>query len=132
MRLRLLAGAATLPVVLLATACGGEDAPATADDPAPSASSSEAAPEPEPSGLPDCATVWVAGQDLPRPYRGCVEGSGADASVIGPDSVFCSFGRPLVTHDGRFWALPGAEVHEVSGPLERDRDYLAARRSCMA
>ena len=141
MRLRLLA--AVLPVLLLATACGSDDPVRTAEDPPsseepseePSGEPSESLPEPTSVGtsgtvseLPDCATVWVAGQDLPRPYRGCVE----DGAEVRPDSVFCSFGRPLVTHADRFWALPGAEVHGTAGPLEQDRGYRRALRSCTA
>ncbi|MBC9733375.1 hypothetical protein [Nocardioides marmotae] len=130
------------PMVLtgaLLAGCG-EDEGTTVSDPAASASPSASGSEsPTPSGDvatgsasggpvegPDCAEVWVAGETLPNGYQGCV----AEGRLVKADGRYCEFGKPLITYDDRWWAVPGGRIGEAEGPLVRDRDYRAVLRKC--
>jgi len=101
--------------------------PSATDSPSPSQTPSST-PSSTPSGppLPDCASVWVDGQDLPARYAGCTE----DGTEVAADSRSCAFGRPLVIYGDRFYAVPGARVNETAGPVRQDQTYTEALQSC--
>jgi hypothetical protein len=144
MRTRLVLAALALPVALL-SACsdddGGDGAEPTASS-TPSETASEMAEPTAPTtptetatatedasaDWPQCADVWQDGGRLPRGYQGCREGD----TAVPADARGCSFGRPLVTYAGRFYAVPSGVVHETSGPLAKDRGYRSAMASCTA
>ena len=140
--------AGSLGMVLLLGGCGDD----TADDPAatgsdasdsPSASVETSEPsEPSPSAspieptetaeaLPDwpaCADVWVEGAKLPGDYKGCLEGE----TAVKAKNRYCEFGKKLVTHADRFWAVRGGKVNDANGPLKDSQDYQDDLASCRA
>ncbi|MCM3515824.1 hypothetical protein [Nocardioides sp. P86] len=130
-RRALLPSAGALLVVLLA-GCGSDSGSAgpaeQATDPSPSSSTSSStstSTSPSGSGLPECDAVWVAGQDLPRGYAGCVQ----DGRVEDPERRRCEFGQTIVEHAGRFYAVPGNVVNETES-LAQSPEYRRALRSC--
>lgn len=113
----------------------GEDDGRTASDPADTASATPAPSDSSSAGAsgdatqatgPDCAEVWVAGETLPRGYEGCDQ----DGQQVKADGRYCEFGKPLVTFDDRFWAVPGGRIGESDGPLLQDAAYKDALRKC--
>lgn len=122
-------GSISVLVCLLGLWLGGcgedSDVPrATGSSDTPASSPSSSTP-PVPDG-PACRDVWVDGADLPRSYRGCVQ---AD-SWIRADASHCASGQVLVVFDDRYYGARGAVVNDVGGPLEDDRQYQRALRSC--
>jgi hypothetical protein len=141
---RLAAG--SLASVLLLGACGDD----TADDPSaadgagasesPSASVDTSEPaEPSPSAspiepteaapLPDwpaCADIWVEDARLPGDYQGCLE----DETAVKAKNRYCEFGKKLVTHADRYWAVRGGKVNDAKGPLMDSKDYRDDLASC--
>lgn len=99
-----------------ARATGSSDTPAVSDS---------TSTTPVPDG-PACAEVWVDGKDLPRSYRGCVQGD----TWVRADTSHCASGQVLVTFDDRFYGAKGAVVNDVSGPLDKSKQYQRAVRSC--
>jgi hypothetical protein len=130
--------ASLAPLVLgagLLAGCGAQGAE-TATDPS-AAPSGAASPSPSPSPTPsaslaeqgpDCAEVWIDGARLPGGYDGCYQGG----RRIRPDGRYCEFGKPLYTHDGRFWSVPGGRISEVRGVLRADPGYRDALAKCSA
>ena len=127
-------GALALVVVALA-GCGGDDPDGTATDPAgatssatasPTESASEAPVESEKPKEPQCADVWVEGAKLPGNYQDCYEGD----QRVKADGRYCEFGKPLITYDSSFWAVPGGIVHEVDGELLDDAKYRDSLHKC--
>lgn len=126
----------------LTAGCGSDDgdgADVASESPSATAteSSGSATPEPSPSAeepgpppasWPACAETWVAGADLPSPYKGCADGD----TAVPADPLRCSMGALLVTYDDRFWAVPGHVISEAEGALNRDPDYRQARATCTA
>lgn len=111
-------------VAFLIGACGtdtGRSDDSSASEPASSSTASEA------SGLPECSEVWVDGQDLPLDYKACSE----DGQKVEPVSRMCGFGRPMVEHDGRFYAMPGNRINDM-GDLSTSKQYKQAKRACLA
>lgn len=92
---------------------------------APGSTPTSAGTTPPPEG-PACEEVWVDGQDLPRSYRGCVEGS----AWVAADSRRCESGQVLVVYADRFYGAKGAVVNDMGGPLEDNAQYQRATRSC--
>ena len=139
MRSRRWAVALIVPL-LLASGCGEEESPAaqggsTESTESPTESPTESAgdtPSPSPSetlaNLDPCGTVWKDGSKLPRDYEGCLE---ADTAVT-PDQQGCSFGKALVRYDDHFYAVRGGTIHETSKPLDKDRGFQSAMKSCTA
>ncbi len=128
---RAVAGVA-LSLVLGAALVGcGDDAadPGQAADPAPTTTSvgPDETPAPPSSSLPACADVWVAGQDLPKPYAGC----DADGTEVPAEENDCSFGVPIVTYGETFYAVPGAIVNEVPD-LATSKQFSRALKNCQA
>ncbi|CAN5324657.1 hypothetical protein BH09ACT12_BH09ACT12_18480 [soil metagenome] len=111
--------------------CGDEDGePGSADDSAgttPSPTADDGASQPAGSGLPACADIWVPGQDLPEKYAGCDE----DGTDVAADKHPCSFGLPIVTYDGTYYAVPGAIVNEVPD-LDSSAQYQRSLKKCQA
>lgn len=117
---------ASLLLLALAAGCGDDSPDATeGTDPASSSSGSTAAPP----GAPACDDVWQDGEKLPRSYRGCVDGSGA---YVPQDGLSCSSGQRMVRYDDQYYGVLGGTVHEATQPLDQDRDYRTAVRSCRA
>lgn len=117
---------------MLLAGCGSDSGSAgpaeQATDPSPSSSTSSStstSTSPSGSGLPECEAVWVAGQDLPRGYAGCVQ----DGRVEEPERRRCEFGQTIVEHAGRFYAVPGNVVNETES-LAQSPEYRRALRSC--
>lgn len=115
------------------TACGGqtEDAADDANRAASSSSPSDPAgtSESAPPGSPACADVWAEGAPLPRSYQGCTEETGG---YVKRDVLGCSSGQRMVSYGDLYYGVLGGTIHEASTPLDRDRDYRAAVRSCRA
>jgi hypothetical protein len=143
MRTRLVIAALAVPLALL-SACGDDDgddatdAEETTEASSPSDDPSETSEPTDPTEptetadrsatWPDCGKVWRDGATLPRGYDGCRNGDQA----IEADARSCSFVRPLVIFDGRFYAVPSGTIHETAGPLKKDRGYRSALASCTA
>lgn len=123
----------TVLVVLLGFALGGcGDDTAAAPDAAPestSESTSESPDSTETTATPDgpaCEEVWADGQDLPRGYKGCVEGS----TWVAADSRRCASGQVIVSYADRYYGAKGAVVNDMGGSLEDNKQYQRAVRSC--
>lgn len=121
-------------VALCAFGCGSSGS--TADDAAgtdPTSTSPEPTASSEgstPADGPDCETVWQEGATLPRGYQGCVDSTD---TLVPRDALGCSSGQRMVSHDDRFWAVPGGTIHEATAAtLADDSEYAAAVRTCRA
>lgn len=134
--LRLLAAA--LVCAAAVSACG--DDASTAADPTGAGTASESPAEtptdstgedPTPSATapvgPACAEVWVAGGTLPGDYRGC----DLDGTWQKAEKKPCSFGKPIVVFDERFYAVPGKVVNDVED-LASSEQYQSALAACQA
>lgn len=123
-----------LPLALL-VGCGS-DGDDNATDPAPAPTSASATPSEsmptesptssEPPKGPVCDEVWVDGGKLPGGYQDCY----ADDKRVKANGRYCEFGKTLVTHQDRFWAVPGGRISEVSGKLLADAGYRDALAKC--
>lgn len=124
---------AGVPVALCAMlvlgACGNEaDTDTTATDPtseSPSEPASESAPEP--GALPECADVWVDGQDLPKDYKACL----SDGETVKPVKRTCGYGATFFEQDGRFFALRGNQITDA-GDLATSEQYQDLLTTCQA
>lgn len=129
--------ALVLPAALLAlglalTGCA-DDGPDSATDPAsqsPSAAPSSSPTQPAERTDPACAEVWVAGQRLPKPYRGCFDVDRERWAE--PDVYQCSSGQRIVTYGRTFYAVQGRPVVETDGPRSRDRKFRSLMATCGA
>ena len=119
----------------LLAGCSGDDPDSTATDPAGETSSATASPtesatseptESEEPKEPQCADVWVDGAKLPGGYQDCYEGD----QRVKADGRYCEFGKPLITYDNSFWAVPGGIIHEVEGKLLDDAGYRDSLHKC--
>jgi hypothetical protein len=43
----------------------------------------------------------------------------------------CGFGRPMVEHDSRFYAMPGNRINDM-GDLSTSKQYQQAKSACLA
>lgn len=129
-----LLAALLLPLALLA-GCGSDDGDDSATDPAAPTSATATPTESTPTESPSasetprgriCDEVWVADAKLPGGYQSCYQ----DDRRIKANGRYCEFGKSLITYDGRFWAVPGGPIQEVSGKLLDDADYRDALASC--
>jgi hypothetical protein len=107
------------------------DTPGDASTPAVTESATSEGPGETPSATPDpwpaCAEVWVAGQRLPRSYRGCESDDGPVKAKKYP----CSFESSIVTFDDRFYAQAGRPINEVDS-LKSSNQFKAALKACQA
>lgn len=130
MRLRAVTLVFTMSLVTLGlTSCGGDPDPVAVDPgaDAPAVAASVAtSPKPTEPVLPSCEEVWVDGQKLPNGYKGCVDASGA---TVKAERQECSFGVPLVTYAGKFYASAGNRIND-EGVLKSSAAYQRARSSC--
>ena len=129
---RLTVSALCVAVLFAVGACGSDDTATDASGsptstPSSPASTKPAKPSkaPSPSAtktpLPDwpaCHTVWVAGKQLAMRYEGCLEGRKA----VKAERYGCSFGKPIVAYDDRFYAVPGGPVNQRPS-LKRDKQF---------
>lgn len=127
--------ATVVPVVFLAgtlAGCGDDAEPGaeTATDPTETSAAQES-----PSGTagqgaaaagPQCADIWVDGEDLPQEYAGCYEGE----AFVDADGRHCAFGTALFVYADSFYAAAGSRVNEVEPPLEDSEAYQNAADSC--
>lgn len=115
----------------------GDDDDSTATDPAagdttsaptesPTESATSEPTESEEPKRPQCADVWVADGKLPGGYQDCYDGD----KRVKANGRYCEFGKPLITHESRFWAVPGGVIHEVDGKLLDDAKYRDALLKC--
>ena len=128
-----------LPLALL-SACGDDSDSAAADPVGSDSSATETTPSPtEPTAeatdsapttpaWPACADTWVADAKLPLAYKGCLDGDQA----VEADNLSCSSGQRIVRYDDSFYAVAGGMIHQASGPLEKDKEYLKSVRVCRA
>lgn len=115
-----------LPAFLLGLVLSGcGDDAATEPVATPGSTTSSTGSTPLPDG-PACEEVWADGQDLPRSYRGCVEGS----AWVAADSRRCESGQVIVIYADRYYAAKGNVVNDMGGSLEQDEQYQRALRSC--
>ena len=116
----------TVLVVLLGFVLGGcGDDTAVEPVATPESTARSTGTTPLPDG-PACEEVWADGQDLPRSYRGCVEGS----AWVAADSRRCESGQVIVVYADRYYGAKGAVVNDMGGSLEHDKQYQRALRSC--
>lgn len=94
-------------------------------DATPESTATSTGTTPVPDG-PACEEVWADGQDLPRSYRGCVEGS----AWVAADSRRCESGQVMVVYADRYYGAKGAVVNDMRGSLEENKQYQRALRSC--
>lgn len=132
---RLLGALALVVAVTLLAGCSGDDPDSTATDPAGETSSATASPmesatsepaESEKPKEPQCADVWVDGAKLPGGYQDCYDGD----QRVKADGRYCEFGKPLITYESSFWAVPGGIIHEVEGKLLDDAKYVDSLHKC--
>lgn len=137
-RLASLALGALLAGLLLGCGSDSDGSEPIARDGSTSASSdsgspspSEASPSDTSSALPDwpaCAQVWVEGENLPKPYDGCLDGDQAVAA----QARKCSAGVQLVSYAGRFWGVPGHRISKADGALRSDAEFQRTLATCQA
>lgn len=123
---------AVLCAVAVLGACGTESGteqsaadPTSASSPEPGSESSSASPEP--GALPECADVWVDGEDLPKDYKACT----TDGETIKPVKRACGYGAKFLEHDGRYFAMLGNRITDA-GDLETNEDYQQLLATCQA
>ena len=133
--------ALAVPLALL-SACGGDsdstatdpaDTPSVSSSPTDSPSSEPTSPEPTetestPPDWPACESVWTEGGQIPKQYKGCLEGS----DPVAADNLSCSSGQRIVRYQDRFFGVAGGTIYQASGPLEKDKQYLKMIRTCRA
>lgn len=126
---KLASAVVALCAAIVLGACGNESGTGeTAADPTstpPAASSSESSTED--GALPECADVWVDGQDLPADYTACT----TDGETIKPVKKTCGYGAKFIEHDGRFFALKGNRITDA-GDLETSEEYQQLLATCQA
>ncbi len=108
---------------LVLSGCG--DDTVAEPDATPQSTATSTGGTPVPDG-PACKEVWADGSDLPRSYRGCVEGS----AWVAADSRRCESGQVIVIYDDRYYGAKGAVVNDMGGALEENKQYQRALRSC--
>lgn len=130
LRTKLASVLVTLCAVTVLGACGEESGggETSATDPTSQASPSPAEETPtESGGLPECADVWVDGQDLPKDYTAC----STDGETIKPVKRTCGYGAKFLEQDGRFYAMAGKQVTDA-GDLETSEEYQQLLATCQA
>lgn len=133
---RALVACAVGSAMVVATGCGlgqsrnGSPESESSPGAAPSAETTTAAPSSSFDLLyvdpqaPPCATVWVAGTQLPEDYEWCVGDDGQP--VAGTRIGSCE----VVTHRNELYAVPGFQIKVASGSMAQDPGYRAELTSC--
>lgn len=125
--LGILAGA--LLVLTLLTGCAERANLArdvVADTGSSTAGSSAAGSPPAGGNRSACDEVWREGGTLPRNYHGCLEGG----VVVRAQSRYCEFGRPLLVHEDRFYAVRGGRIAQAEPSLRQDPAYQRVLATC--
>jgi hypothetical protein len=107
------------------TESGGEDAATDPTSESPSETTTEASTEP--GALPECADVWIDGEDLPKNYTACT----TDGETIKPVKRACGYGAKFLEQEGRFFAIKGNRITDA-GDLETSDDYQQLLATCQA
>lgn len=130
LRIKIAAVLVALCATVALGACGNEtdtdqasDSTSESTGETPSESPTETSTEP----LPECADVWVDGQDLPKDYKACT----TDGETIKPVRHTCGYGATFFEHDGRFFALKGNRITDA-GDLETSDEYQQLLTTCQA
>ncbi len=113
-------------------ACGNEADNDLATDPSSESTSETTSESPsetttEPGALPECADVWVDGQELPADYKACT----TDGETIKPARKKCGYGATFLEQDGRFFAMKGHPITDA-GDLETSAAYQELLATCQA
>ncbi|MEO5665681.1 MAG: hypothetical protein ABIR39_20625 [Nocardioides sp.] len=132
LRIRLSAVLVALCAMTALAACGNEADADRASDPSSEAASETPSESPsdattEPGALPDCASVWVDGQELPADYTACT----TDGETIKPARKKCGYGATFIEQDGRFFAMKGNVITDA-GDLETNEEYQQLLATCQA
>ena len=110
------------------SACGNEADTDSATDPSSEATSdSPSEATSEPGALPECADIWVDGQDLPKDYTACT----SDGETIKPAKKKCGYGATFLEQDGQFFAMKGNAITDA-GDLETNEEYQQLLATCQA
>lgn len=128
LRIKIAAVLVALCATVALGACGNDAGPEEASEStseSPSESPSETSTEP--GALPDCADVWVDGQDLPKDYQACT----TDGETIKPVKRTCGYGAKFLEQDGRFYAMLGNRITDA-GDLETNEEYQQLLATCQA
>jgi hypothetical protein len=107
--------------------CGEETPqdPVASESTAASDASESPSETPAPDG-PACTDVWVAGEDVPGTYDGCLDGD----TWVAAEATRCESGQVLVVYGDRFYGAKGAVVNDVGTPLDASDQYRRAMRAC--
>lgn len=126
-----------LCAAIVLVACGNETGVEdTATEPtsqspseSPSETTAETATETasEPGAVPECAEVWVDGEDLPEDYTACT----TDGETIKPVKRACGYGAKFLEQEGRFFAIKGNRITDA-GDLETSEEYRQLLATCQA
>jgi hypothetical protein len=128
LRTKIAAALVALCATVALGACGDDSGPDGASEStseSPSESPSETSTEP--GALPECADVWVDGQDLPADYTACT----TDGETIKPVKRACGYGAKFLEQDGRFYAMKGNQITDA-GDLESSEEYQQLLATCQA
>jgi hypothetical protein len=128
LRTKIAAALVALCATVALGACGDDSGPDGASEStseSPSESPSETSTEP--GALPECADVWVDGQDLPADYTACT----TDGETIKPVKRACGYGAKFLEQDGRFYAMKGNQITDA-GDLETSEEYQQLLATCQA
>jgi hypothetical protein len=109
--------------------CGDEPGQQATEEPGDTGSTSSPSPSAEETSTPEgpaCQEVWSDGQNLPRSYQGCLEGS----TWVAADTRRCESGQVLVAYADRYYGAKGAVVNDMGESLEENKQYQQALRSC--
>ncbi|MEO6511812.1 MAG: hypothetical protein ABIO16_12520 [Nocardioides sp.] len=77
---------------------------------------------------PACESVWTEGGQIPKQYKGCLDGGNAVAA----DNLSCSSGQHIVRYQDTYFGVAGGTIYRASGPLDKDKQYLKMVRTCRA
>ena len=80
----------------------------------PSDTADRVAESPRSRSAPTCGSE---GAKLPGGYQDCYDGD----HRVKADGRYCEFGKPLITYENSFWAVPGGAITEVEGKLATTR-----------
>lgn len=134
---RVLLGVVAATLLVLTSGCGAsspggktDSSPSGTVTPTDQASSPPATPTDSASptnalGLPECATVWVAGQVLPEDYQGCTE----NGQFVEPDIMYCESGQTLATYQNRYYAALGQVINEAPN-VHKTKIWRKMQRTC--
>ena len=128
LRIKIASALVVLCVAPALGACGNESGSDRASEPTPSSTSeSPTATSTEPGALPECADVWVDGQDLPKDYTACT----SEGETVKPARKKCGYGATFLEQDGRFFAMAGNAITDA-GDLETSDEYQQLLATCQA